>query len=100
MHIKPIPSEEEIEGILQDPEGALEQLRKLGGGLFGTVDDGGQSGSPSDGSVENLLSDGVAKGLGKLLGASDGEAPATGSAGGTSAQDKNKMNTHHTTPCA
>lgn len=71
----------EIEGILQDPQGALDQLRKLGGGLFGGT--GGQQG-PADGSsgqgVGDLLSEGVSQGLGNLLGTSDSNTPSAGSA--------------------
>jgi AsmA protein len=40
----------EIEGILQDPKGALDQLRKLGGGLFdGLTGDGASGGDAGQG---------------------------------------------------
>ena len=68
----------EIEGILKDPQGALDQLRKLGGGLFGGS--GGASQQSTDGSasksVEERLTEEVTKGLGQLFG---------GSSSGTSA---------------
>jgi len=61
----------EIEGILQDPQKALDQLRKLGSGLFG----GTSSAEPPTGgttgkSVEDRINEEISKGLGKLLGGS------------------------------
>jgi hypothetical protein len=62
----------EIEGILQDPQKALDQLRKLGSGLFG----GTSSVEPATGSgttgksVEDRINEELSKGLGKLLGGS------------------------------
>lgn len=59
----------EIEGILQDPQKALDQLRALGGGLFGgKSSDGQQSGDGGGKSIEDTLKDEAAKGLDQLFG--------------------------------
>jgi len=61
----------EIEGILQDPQKALDQLRKLGGGLFGgTSSAEPPTGGTSGKSVEDRINEEISKGLGKLLGGS------------------------------
>lgn len=68
----------EIDGILNDPQKALDQLRKLGGGLFGGGNDllgssEGQSTQPDDGdgeTIEDKLLNEAAKGLGNLFGGS------------------------------
>lgn len=71
----------EIEGILQDPQRTLDQLRKLGGGLFGgTGDTGTQADAPAAKSVEDRINEELSKGLGKLFGganSSDTPAPET-----------------------
>jgi AsmA protein len=64
----------EIDGILQNPQAAFDQLKKLGGGLFGGSG-GGQSNAGTGGgkSPEEQLLEDAAKGLGLdgLLGGSD-----------------------------
>jgi AsmA protein len=61
----------EIEGILQDPQKALDQLRKLGGGLFGQKGSAEPpAGSSTGRSVEDRINEEISKGLGKLLGGS------------------------------
>jgi AsmA protein len=61
----------EIEGILQDPKGALDQLRKLGGGLFGGVTGEGAS----DGDAGRGVQDQIDQLLGGPDGAAAPEAP-------------------------
>lgn len=56
----------EIEGILQDPKGALDQLRKLGNGLFGGGTGQGASGGDAGQGVQDQID--------KLLGGPDGAA--------------------------
>lgn len=64
----------EIEGILKDPQKALDQLRALGGGLFGGKSgDGQQSGDGEDKSVEDQIMDEATKGLDKLFGGFGGK---------------------------
>jgi AsmA protein len=61
----------EIEGILQDPKGALDQLRKLGSGLLGGLTGEGASGGDTGQGVQDQID--------QLLGGSGGsptpEAP-------------------------
>lgn len=66
----------EIEGILQDPQKALDQLRKLGGGLFGgTNGDQPQTDNGTGKSVEDKINEEVTKGLDRLFGGSGGKPP-------------------------
>jgi AsmA protein len=61
----------EIEGILQDPQKALDQLRKLGGGLFGAKSTAEpETGETTGKSVEDRINEELSKGLGKLFGGS------------------------------
>ena len=65
----------EIEGILKDPQKALDQLRALGGGLFGGKSGEGQlSGDGDDKSVEDKIMNEAAKGLDQLFGGFGGNA--------------------------
>jgi AsmA protein len=59
----------EIDGILQDPQKALDQLRALGGGLFGGQSGGDRQATEGETkSVEDTIKDEAAKGLDNFLG--------------------------------
>lgn len=59
----------EIDGILQDPQKALDQLRALGGGLFGGQSGGDRQATEGETkSVEDTIKDEATKGLDNFLG--------------------------------
>lgn len=61
----------EIDGILQNPQQALDQLRKLGSGLFGAAGSSASGRQPAGSagkSVEDRINEELSKGLDKLFG--------------------------------